>query len=178
MDISQDVLEIGASWFDFHAHSNLNIVCADALDFLRGSQSYDFIFLDIPSATPHVEAPAAAFCTDDVVQLINGRLLPGGAVIVNVVGGLSKLSSVHRCFRNHFHSTEAVHLPDVTVYYAHTSPPLPRPALSDVQAGMSDAGRHIALMPLEDVLLSVEGHSARFSKLSMGWLDTAMLELL
>jgi spermidine synthase len=82
VEIDEKVIELGHRYFDLEKFSNLQLVCADASDYLQQATStFDLIVVDIFKGfiVPQ-EARTGVF-----LELLKQRMSPGGLLLFNMV---------------------------------------------------------------------------------------------
>lgn len=146
----------------------------DGLDFLDSNvdQRFDILIIDVAenelkNQQKRLTAPQEIFHSSKAAESYWSKLNKSGLLMINVIGGLEKLSIIHEVLRIRFPSVFGINLPNGSIYFAWKTP-LDQPFIHRLK---SKTQRSPLIDPfIEEVIQEVDLYHERFQQLGWGWL--------
>lgn len=174
VEIDSNVLKLGEQFFGFRERKDLEIVCGDALGYIRSTVADQFsvVFLDIANLDngDKYVAPPVGFCNHTFIQKLYDSMISGSLLAINILGGISQLLYVYDRYRKCFEDVWALQLPSQTILYAQKGGPCCK-RIQDVVGELHGHNVQILGSTLQQIRICETS-----TENEMGWLNSSRLD--
>ncbi|CAD8060411.1 unnamed protein product [Paramecium primaurelia] len=97
IELSEDIVNVAKTFFDFKNTDSETLVCCDALDYVDQTlecHQYDTIIVDINASQANQLSPPKQFLSTEFLNKLKTLLTPQGIIIINVLDSQKELTQL------------------------------------------------------------------------------------